>query len=392
MSLWYKEIDQITFDDVDAFCQLRQREGIRLDYKLDVPKDLEKLVASFANTLGGLILLGVDADRKTNEPVWPPTKGMPTKNGIEEQIVAICRDNIYPPVRPQISSILDNRYLGGHVLVVVRVDESAEAPHAINNGRRVYERTGNQNRPIDLAQIDRIERLLGRRQKIEQQREFFVQSAIKRARSGLGHRLALRWASAMPVFPWRDLCDPQQCRDHHTNWQPREICVTQMQSTSVHWDIQRAPGGSFAVARSHSREIVASSSITARGHLFAIERTLEIEYKTAAPPPASGSIDRAATCEFAVKLFEQATSFYRREKVEKPGLILLSIGLLDVHGKRMVFRPTSELKFWGAKEYPDEEFRAERVVHLQELLDDPQKVGGALFDQLAFAFDTIPTN
>jgi hypothetical protein len=71
---------------------------------------------------------------------------------------------------------------------------------------------------------------------------------------------------------------------------------------------------------------------------------------------------------------------------------MVSIGLLDVHGKRMVFRPTSELKFWGAKEYPDEEFKAERVVHLQELLDDPQKVGGPLFDQLAFAFDTIPTN
>jgi predicted HTH transcriptional regulator len=142
MSIWHKEIDQITFADVDTFCLAGIAEGTRLDYKVDVPKELAKIVAAFANTLGGMIMLGVDADRTTNKPIWPPTKGMLSKRGIDEQITQICRDNIYPPVQPQISDVLPNEKLPGHVVTVVRVDESREAPHAINNGRHVYVRTG----------------------------------------------------------------------------------------------------------------------------------------------------------------------------------------------------------------------------------------------------------
>lgn len=33
MSLWYKPLDQVTFQDVEAFCLHRRKEGIRLDYK-----------------------------------------------------------------------------------------------------------------------------------------------------------------------------------------------------------------------------------------------------------------------------------------------------------------------------------------------------------------------
>ena len=107
MSLWYRPIRDITFDDVDAFCSMKLSEGTRLDYKVSVSEKgnaqaprLEKLVAAFANTLGGIILLGVDADKKTNQPIWPPADGMPDEPGIEDQIISICQANIFPPVRP----------------------------------------------------------------------------------------------------------------------------------------------------------------------------------------------------------------------------------------------------------------------------------------------------
>src|SRR5437667_12250733 len=87
MSLWLKSVSEITFDDVDAFCRLGIPEDTRLDYKVDIaepapakgahPAGLEKLIAAFANTLGGDIILGVDADKRENKPIWPPQgKGM----------------------------------------------------------------------------------------------------------------------------------------------------------------------------------------------------------------------------------------------------------------------------------------------------------------------------
>jgi predicted HTH transcriptional regulator len=153
MSLWYKTVDSITFADIEAFCLLKLPEGLRLDYKLDIPNDLEKLVAAFANTLGGLIVLGVKANKTNNEPDWPP-RGMTNAIGIEERITAICRDNIYPPVRPEISPIIDNPDGSGTVLAIIRVIESPESPHAVKGF--VYERVGSQGRPYHFSQIDRI--------------------------------------------------------------------------------------------------------------------------------------------------------------------------------------------------------------------------------------------
>jgi hypothetical protein len=67
------------------FCQTKQAEGARLDYKgTAFPKDLAKIIAAFSNTLGGLILLGVDADGATPEHCieagfLPPTVEMPCR-------------------------------------------------------------------------------------------------------------------------------------------------------------------------------------------------------------------------------------------------------------------------------------------------------------------------
>lgn len=127
MSLWYRQPELIEFSDIEAFCVQRIPEGPRLDYKAEIPKELQKVVAAFANTLGGIILLGIEGDKTTNQPIWPP-RGMQKIVGIEEKIIAICRDNIYPPVRPLLSPIIDNPNAAGTVLAVLRVDESPEAP------------------------------------------------------------------------------------------------------------------------------------------------------------------------------------------------------------------------------------------------------------------------
>lgn len=178
MSLWQKSIEMIEYGDVDLFLQGKQPEGHRLDYKLDFPNDLAKTIAAFANTLGGMIILGVDSDKVTNEPIWPPLVGMPGKPGIADRIIQIATETIYPPVRVSVAQI-ENGYLSGHQIAVIRVDESKEAPHAVDKRRKVYvhERTDNKNDPHVLADIDRIKYLMDRRHGIESRRERLIVSS-----------------------------------------------------------------------------------------------------------------------------------------------------------------------------------------------------------------------
>ena len=77
--LYTKPITEILWDDVEAFCQQRVPEGTYLDYKQDFPKHLQKTIAAMANTLGGVILIGVaeDAEGKPVTPVngsWNPSR------------------------------------------------------------------------------------------------------------------------------------------------------------------------------------------------------------------------------------------------------------------------------------------------------------------------------
>jgi len=387
MSLWYKQIDQITFQDFEDFCLLRHKEGTRLDYKRTIPNELQNLVTAFANTLGGLILLGVDSDRSTNEPIWPPV-GMPTERGIEERINQICQDNIYPPVRPQISRLLDNPHVQGTVVAVIRVDESPEAPHAVDQSRRIYERTGNLNSPYDLADIDRIQHLLIRRQKIEEQREANLASCFRRAELYFSYSrgtFPTRWVSVTPLFPWRDLCAPQACRDFHSNWN------YEASSQRTHWQIQRAPGGSLVIGNTFtsdpaSQPVVAFCDLSSKGHVFAIEDALEFGDQT---QPIGRCLDYGMTCKFVENVICFAKAFYLQPSLEKPGILSASIGISNVRGRQMVYRSDQNTS-WGGKQFPDPTFRATVSVLLEEFLNDPNQVAKQLFDQLAFAFDVLP--
>ena len=74
--LFTKEITKITYQDVVDFCNQQISESINLDYKKAFPANLEKTIAAFANTMGGLIVIGVeDKDSKPKLPVGRKFKG-----------------------------------------------------------------------------------------------------------------------------------------------------------------------------------------------------------------------------------------------------------------------------------------------------------------------------
>ncbi len=172
--MFTKPIDEITFKDVKNFCQ-KFPEGVSVEYKQkieNIKKNIPKIVSSFANELGGIFIIGVEADQINNCVKSIP--GIPPRNGIEEQILESALTGIYPPVIPKVKILgVPN---SNNVVVVVRVDESVQAPHAIQNSTRTYIRTGSITQTNDLADIDRVKHMLKRRE----DSQFVARQILKR--------------------------------------------------------------------------------------------------------------------------------------------------------------------------------------------------------------------
>ena len=156
-----KRTENITFADVHSFCAEQRREGIRLEYKQRwtdkkrVGDQIAKEVSAFANTRGGLILVGVDeiVDRKPN----PNPPGQNLGNNPRQQVLSACNANIDPPVLPEVSELLpnpDNKRLG---FLAVRIQPSPEI-HTVNDGLDIYTRVHDQAEPkrADIGLIDRM--------------------------------------------------------------------------------------------------------------------------------------------------------------------------------------------------------------------------------------------
>ena len=101
MSLYTKKISEITFGDINNFVNINLKEDLRLDYKEDFPNNLAKIVTAFANTAGGIILIGVRANRETNQP--EEITGIPLAPGLEERATNITMGNIRPPISPEVT-------------------------------------------------------------------------------------------------------------------------------------------------------------------------------------------------------------------------------------------------------------------------------------------------
>lgn len=150
--IYTSPIDRITWNAVEDFSHQGVVEGAYLDYKSDFPNDLARTIAAMANTFGGIILIGV-VEQTDGRPVVPIT-GIALQAGLAERVTNIVLSNITPPVFPEVAVCPDPS--GSKAVIVVRVPESPESPHAIQSNTRVYLRTGNRNKPEELATLEQI--------------------------------------------------------------------------------------------------------------------------------------------------------------------------------------------------------------------------------------------
>ena len=203
--MFTKLASNITFSDVEDFCR-KFGEGIRVEYKrdFDIKKHIPKTVSAFANTQGGIFIIGAETDKKTNQVI--AIGGIPNSGGIEEQIQQSALTGIYPAVIPEVI-LCDVPADPNNVVIIVRVEESPQAPHAIQNSTRVYIRTGSITQPYELklADIDQIQHMLKRRED--------SQTTIRQIRNRTEDRIESRFSAsepniaviAHPVFPHRPI-------------------------------------------------------------------------------------------------------------------------------------------------------------------------------------------
>lgn len=174
--LYTKQIEQITWEDILEFCNQKIPEGTTLDYKQDFPKNLHKTIAAFANTIGGIILIGIEED-DDNKPILP-LKGITFERGLSERVYNIVLTNVTPPTFPEINVCKNSE--GDKAIIVIRVHQSHQTPHAINDNTQVYLRTGNRNNFEVLAKIDEVFWLNNHRQKSLELREFLIKETEER--------------------------------------------------------------------------------------------------------------------------------------------------------------------------------------------------------------------
>ncbi|MEW6214609.1 MAG: RNA-binding domain-containing protein [Nitrospirota bacterium] len=156
------DLDDLTFNDILHFTGIlrpeieRPQENVRLDFNEEIPDDLGDVITAFANTYGGLVIIGVKADKsKQNIPVEiPAIQGKPD---IKSTIVNKILSTVYP--RPPFSlgvAMHDDK--PDHVVVVIRVDESRITPHMYIAGHKnkISIRVGDENRYASLQQIESL--------------------------------------------------------------------------------------------------------------------------------------------------------------------------------------------------------------------------------------------
>lgn len=162
MSLFTSPIASVSFLDVEEFLGIarhrddRPHEGLRLDFKKEIPKDLARIVLSFANASGGLIFIGVDSEG----PAPARLAGVAKERAeLGTRLANKIDSNVMTPVPVYEVRVLDVPTDQGsaatHELAIIRVLQSEEAPHMLASGV-VPMRAADRSGPASLSDIERL--------------------------------------------------------------------------------------------------------------------------------------------------------------------------------------------------------------------------------------------
>ncbi|MCY7349522.1 MAG: ATP-binding protein [Cytophagaceae bacterium] len=113
----------------DLAALLTQNEGTSLEFKrtIDSPGRIAKTLAAFANTAGGLLVVGIDDDHSV--------RGVPSEKDEIQRLETASDFWVEPPLLLHYETV----DVGERRVLIFRVDESREKPHKAKNERGEWE-------------------------------------------------------------------------------------------------------------------------------------------------------------------------------------------------------------------------------------------------------------
>ncbi|MCK6447529.1 MAG: ATP-binding protein [Planctomycetes bacterium] len=131
--------------DSDGLAELlAEGEGRRLEFKegFSNPEKLARTLAAFANTRGGVLVIGVDDAGRV--------RGVPRPDEVRRELAAAARDAVDPPLELEPRTL----ELDGKRVVVATIELSKRRPHAVlhaSGEREIVVRVGASNRRAEGA-------------------------------------------------------------------------------------------------------------------------------------------------------------------------------------------------------------------------------------------------
>lgn len=148
-----KDASGVTGSDVASFIQKKIEENLNLDYtrieSFNNKEDITKEVSSFANSNGGLIILGVEEKDENghnvpNEIVWGKA------DLSKEKLESVLTSNIQPSIVGVRIFLIRNQ--NGEVIFLIDIPQSDNRPH-ISSDYRYYRRQNFQKLPMQHFEV-----------------------------------------------------------------------------------------------------------------------------------------------------------------------------------------------------------------------------------------------
>ncbi len=376
--MFTKVANEITFSDIEAFCR-EFGEGVRVEYKQQI-KSISKIVSSFANSFGGIFIIGAETD-SMNQVVFP-IQGIPKRSGIEEQIQQSALTGISPAVIPEVI-LCDVPANPNNVVVIVRVDESLQAPHAIENSTRVYIRVGSITQPYELklAEVDQIEYMLKRREDSQITTRQILDRTEERIESLFSINEPNITAIARPVFPYRPIISTGNIYEFATG------------AGDLYWQSSSRVAGGW-IASIKSNKAFTYWELNEYGivyHREVLDKICQLSYEK----PEWRSFSQFV--QVIGNLIKRATSFYK--ECEYLGNVEITVQLRQIFDEKLLFYKTYHDNLDGHIKYDEIEKQrcldSQVSVSLQRLPQDlveKRKFTDAvdeLTDPLLWAFNIL---
>jgi hypothetical protein len=182
MNILTKPFQEITFEDVVDCCKAGTLESAVLDYKKVMPTDLAKHFATFSNTHGGPIIIGVEEDSVTGKPKH--YEGITFDGKLVDQVHQFA-GNVSPFPRYEVRATNE---VDDKVFLLVKIFEGDQPPYMSNSDTTIRLRTGNISKPLRDVESNELEKLYEKRSRAEswrlkaiQDSDLIYQAALDRA-------------------------------------------------------------------------------------------------------------------------------------------------------------------------------------------------------------------